>query len=387
MRILYVTHKMMYPVTGGDCIRMSQMLDGLTRYGQVDVMYITSSRSAGSVRDFNDRIHSEWAFRASRVRRLAAAAAMAFNGLPLLVSLYRYRAFRKHLLDVAPDYDRIILGNFGVAHYSADLKAIGVQSFVDLTDSPAMYLDNEVSMSTGIRRLWYKINARRMRKLEIQWRRDCKATAFISAIDRDYLPVAGSRQVIVGNRVSLCDESMMCDNTSDNTVLFVGKMSYEPNILAVQRFARNVLPVMSDSQRDIMFRIVGASPADEVLRLGRENDSIRVDGFVENLDQCYRDAALVVAPMYSGSGIQNKILQAMASGCCVVTTPVGAEGLDVNSGAFVVAGSDEEMARVCLNLLADRDLRSQYGRRARQYVAHSFSSEIMLRQIGDFLSV
>lgn len=386
MKILYVTHKLFYPVAGGDCIRMSQMLEGLLQLGEVDVMYIAHPGEGGSLMGGNPAVASEWSLEVGRPRRLARALSTLFNRRPLLVNLYRYNSFRRRLLSVAHGYDRVVLGGLGVAHYCVDLEKAGVDVYLDLTDSAAMNLDNEVNMSSGIRRIWHKINAARMRRLEARWRDVCRATAFISDVDRGYLVGGQGRQVIVGNKVDLCDKSLICQHDSCTELLFVGRMDYAPNILAVKRFVKNVLPRITASRSDVVFRIVGASPGEEIKRLAVGNRNVVVEGFVDSLDSYYASASVVVAPMFSGSGIQNKILQAMAAGCCVVTTPIGAEGLDMDSGAFALARNDSELATVCLRLLADPLLRCAYGLAAREYVASHFSSDAMVSQISDFLS-
>lgn len=385
MRILYVTHKMIYPVTGGDCIRMSQMLDGLLRHGDVDVMYIAHGAVDKPMKSYNLAIGSEWSFHVSFTRRLYRVVATIFGRYPFWVSLYRHKKFRRRLIQAARGYDMVVLGSFGVANYCTDISGLGVDVRIDLTDSATMNLDNETRLSFGLKKLWYKVNARRMRHFERQWRSVATATAYISEIDRNYINATDTRSVVVGNKVDLCADDMVCTHHSGNEILFVGNMGYAPNITAVKRFAINVVPHIADAVPDVRFRIVGASPTREVKKLGRKCPNVVVEGFVEDLGNCYRSASIVVAPMFSGSGIQNKILHAMATGCCVVTTPIGAEGLDINSEAFAIARDDAELARICTGLLGNSAMRRDYGTRARRYVAANFSSVQIDRQLDVFL--
>lgn len=385
MKILYVVHKMIYPINGGDCIRMSQMLDALLLRGSVDVMYISHDEFSKPLKYYNPKINSEWRLEVSYFRRHYRAFCSIFNRLPLIVNLYRHRQFARHLQKVATDYDIVVLGSLGVAHYCHDLKKLGTEAWLDLTDSPTMNLDNEVSLCSGVKKIWVKINACRMRRLEALWRKEARTVAFISDVDKDYINVNGANSVVVGNKVNLPSDEIVCRQEIENTILFVGKMNYSPNIKAVTRFATNIFPRIKASHASARFRIVGAFPSEDVIRLAQVSESVSVEGYIEDLEECYRSASIVVAPMFSGSGIQNKILQAMAAGCCVVTTPIGAEGLEVNSDAFVVAKDDFDLSQVCVKLLNDKSLRFEYGERARDYVAKHFNSEIISRQIDEFL--
>ena len=384
MKILYVTHKPIYPVTGGDCIRMSQILDELLQLGDVDVMYLVHDSRERMQREWNPAIGTEYRVVAGRLRRLMRAAATMVNRKPLLVNLYRHGGMRRRSLEVAPRYDAVVLGSLGTAHYCMDLRAAGVKTYLDLTDSPTMNLDNEAMLSHGWRRLWTRLNVRRMRRLETLWRATVP-TAFISEIDRDYLPAQGKPSVIVSNSVALPEDGMTCSHENAAELLFVGQMGYAPNITAMRRFVADVLPRVAAEVPDVKLHIVGGGAGEEVRALGRGSRHVVIEGFVDDLGACYRDAGIFVAPMYSGSGIQNKILQALAAGCCVVTTPIGAEGLDAATDAFVVARSDEEMAQAVIRLTGDAEARRGYGRRARAYVAEAFSAAGVRLQLKQFI--
>src|SRR6185369_17848392 len=116
------------------------------------------------------------------------------------------------------------------------------------------------------------------------------------------------------------------DGRERDVVLFVGFFRHEPNVEAVRYFCSDVLPRIRAVRPDVRFRIVGAYPPEVVRRLG-EREGVEVTGGVEDIAPYYRRAAVFVAPVLQGSGTRLKILEAMASGCPVVSTTIGAEGL------------------------------------------------------------
>lgn len=189
---------------------------------------------------------------------------------------------------------------------------------------------------------------------------------------------------VIGNKVEIPDDVLISKHESDGILVFVGKMNYEPNVVAVTWFAERVLPKLLVTYPNLRFLIVGAHPEKRVQRLS-DKPNIQVTGFVESIEPYFQRATIVVAPMLTGAGIQNKIIQAMSYGCCVVTTPIGAEGLTINHNEIAVWGSESEMIGGITNLLANRDKRIEMGRSARQYVIDNLSTEVIARQFWAFM--
>lgn len=155
-------------------------------------------------------------------------------------------------------------------------------------------------------------------------------------------------------------------------IVFVGAMSYAPNIAAVEYFVRHVLPLVRSARPNAQFVIVGRDPARSVLSLA--GDGVTVTGEVEDVRPHLEEAALVVVPMQSGSGIKNKVLEALAMGRAVVATPLAVEGIAATPGEhLVVASSAQEFADSVLRLLADPDERRRLGRCGRRLVEQRYT--------------
>jgi glycosyltransferase involved in cell wall biosynthesis len=146
-------------------------------------------------------------------------------------------------------------------------------------------------------------------------------------------------------------------------VLFVGAMDWEPNIDAVEYFCREIWPSIQAKVPGAQFRIVGRNPVRRVQRLA--SSVVAVTGSVPSVVDHLREAAVVVVPLRVGSGTRLKIYEAMAAGKAVVSTSVGAEGLDVHHDQdILLADEPDTFAIAVTRLLQDVELRRRYERAA-----------------------
>jgi polysaccharide biosynthesis protein PslH len=146
-------------------------------------------------------------------------------------------------------------------------------------------------------------------------------------------------------------------------VLFVGAMDWEPNVDAVEYFCRDIWPAIQAKVPAARFRITGRNPARRVQKLA--SSSVEVTGSVPSIVDHLRESAVVVVPLRVGGGTRLKIYEAMATGKAVVSTSVGAEGLDVHHGQdIVLADGPVAFAGAVTALLQDVELRRRYERGA-----------------------
>lgn len=118
-------------------------------------------------------------------------------------------------------------------------------------------------------------------------------------------------------------------------LLFVGSMDYFPNVEAATSFAQSVWPVLRQTFPELSFWIVGANPLPAVQALAAL-PGIHVTGTVPSVQPYYGDALAAVVPLKTGGGTRLKILEAMAAGIPVISTPLGAEGLAVQNGRNIL---------------------------------------------------
>lgn len=191
---------------------------------------------------------------------------------------------------------------------------------------------------------------------------------------------------VVGNSVDIPTLYNCCRHENEDNIVFIGKMSYEPNILAVNYFVKHIFPLLKDVNPNLRFYIVGANPVKKVTKLSKI-EGIVVTGFVDNIEKYLQSSCVVIAPMLTGAGIQNKIIQAMSYSCCVATTSIGAEGLDICNNEIAIFDSTSEWIDGLSSLIKSHDERVNYGQRAREYTITHFTKEIISVQFWDFMNL
>lgn len=151
-----------------------------------------------------------------------------------------------------------------------------------------------------------------------------------------------------------------------SVIVFLGRMDYYPNIDGVLFFVKEIFPIIRKIVPHAEFRIVGSNPSRMVQNLAKI-PGVSVTGHVPDVRPYLMDAALAVAPLRIARGTQNKILQFLAMGVPVVTTPQAAKGVEADPGRhFLVADGSESFAQKVLSLLQDSNLRENLSLAGRQ---------------------
>jgi polysaccharide biosynthesis protein PslH len=214
------------------------------------------------------------------------------------------------------------------------------------------------------KRMVYKFEAQKMSRYEESVVRCFHHVIAVSGHDRALMSrwVDPQRITVVPTGVDL-NNFRITRPSGKPLVMFVGAMDWEPNVDAVEYFCGQVWPKIKKDVPAALFRIVGRNPGRRVQKLA--SDSIEVTGSVPSVQSHLQEAAVVVVPLRIGGGTRLKIYEAMAMGKAVVSTSVGAEGLDVHDGRdIVLADQPAEFAQAVKVLLQDGELRGKHERAA-----------------------
>lgn len=234
---------------------------------------------------------------------------------------------------------------------------------------------------SAFRKLSYGIEARKMENYESRTLRRFRHIIAVSENDRsEMLKLAPGCAITVVPTGVDTEKYQAAPSVSGNPplIVFTGSMDWEPNIDAIEYFCSEIFPTVLATFPAAKFQIVGRNPHARVRKLA--SDSIEVTGTVPSVAEYLRNATVVIVPLRIGGGTRLKIFEAMAMRKALVSTSIGAEGLDVTSGRDCLLADDaNSFAKAILTVLQEPAVRRTYEDNAAALAARYDWSQIAVR--------
>lgn len=386
MKILFITNRFPYPPYQGDRMRAYHQLRLLSLRHEVTLLTVPPDRDeAESLQAMRPLCARMDIVSSPRWKRWARMTRAPFSSLPLqtLYSCDAALAERASHLITETAYDVAHVQLVRCAPVAAALGNVPV--VMDLIDALSLNMERRAQRESGLRRTLFTKEAARVKRAEQDALRSFCRLVVCSPVDREAIGTLDHLHVIP-NGVESRDFTVGPLPREPATIIFTGRMSYHPNVDAVRGFAREIWPLVLARLPQARFMIVGADPAPSVRQLGRL-PGIEVVGQVPDLNAYLRRATVAVAPLRSGSGIQNKVLEAMAAGTPVVATPYALGGISATHGEHLLSATEpsdfaDQVIRLINNPLLARHI--AYG--GRELVEQRYSWErsvTLLEEIYD----
>jgi len=255
----------------------------------------------------------------------------------------------------------------------------GLPTVLSAFDAWHLNVDASVVLAGAVRKRLLRAEAHRVRRFEAEEFAHFGRVVVVTEQDKAALEELNPdlRVSVVPNGVDTRYFSKGDGATAaGGRIVFTGHMGYPPNIVAAEFLGKELLPRIRAARPDAHLVIVGRHPDARVVALARL-PGIEVTGEVDDVRPWLRSAHVFVCPMLTGTGIKNKLLEAMSSELPCVVTPRALQGLDVVDGREVVVGETaEELSGHTLELMGDDAKARRIGRSAREYVsvAHNWAS-------------
>jgi glycosyltransferase involved in cell wall biosynthesis len=238
-----------------------------------------------------------------------------------------------------------------------------------------------------VRRLYAAANWRKLRREELATYRDADGVYLCSVADRQRLldEAPGARTLVIPNAADVeYYQPRATDPSPDGrTVVFFGLLSYFPNVDGVTHFVQEIWPRIAKEHPKACLKIIGGQAPRSLQALARPG--VELTGFVPDLRPHLAEAAAVVVPLRLGGGTRLKIVEAMAMGKAIVSTELGAEGIEAVPGRdLFIKDQPAAFADAVNRLLADPGLAARIGQSARRLAAQQYAWSGAARALESF---
>lgn len=258
------------------------------------------------------------------------------------------------------------------AFYAKDLDC---RKVLDFQDAFAMNYDRIQAQSKGLKQWFYKRESALMRQFEANILRWFDHTTIISEFDKSQLSVQPNKCVVVGNGI---DTAYFAPRTSAKKydVFFAGNLNYLPNKLALDYLLSELFPLLLKAKPDITIQISGGDPKEFHALANKYPKNIFLQGWVDDIRAAYAESRVFVAPLFTGAGVQNKILEAMSMMIPCVTTPVVNASLNAIENKHLYLAHDAiTFQEKILYALGHSDQVKSLTEQAKAFVHENFSWE------------
>jgi sugar transferase (PEP-CTERM/EpsH1 system associated) len=370
VNVLFLTSRLPFPPIGGDRLRTFNFVKHLGQRHRLTIAsFVEHEREREAAEPYLGLCDKLITVPLPRTKSYANCLRGLLSARPLQVHYYASPRMQAAVAEemARQRYDVVICHLIRMAQYLP--VDTSVHKVVDFTDAMSLFYTRSAPLrrTFALSSLISSVESKRVLRYEHETMMKTDESIFISGVDADCFRSSGvtSRLGVVSNGVDLERFPFNPTDRDPNRIVFVGNMRTFANTDAVVFFVNSILPVIKRTRPEATFYIVGNQPSKEVRAL-HDGQSVFVTGLVDSVVPYLSRAVVQVAPMRACAGVQNKILEALAVGTPVVTTTIGAEGLDAS--LMAVADTPEEMARITLELMQDAEKRRRRALTGREYV-------------------
>ena len=360
MKIFVLLPRIPFPLEKGDKLRAFNQIKQLAKHNEMVLCALND----------NAKVSEQDAFRAlqpycqsinfikiSKPQIALGLMRAFFRGLPMQCGYFYNRKAAKKINALIDKHKPDML--FGqllrVAEY---IRKKDIPKCIDYQDVFSYGMKRRADIASPLTRPIYNMEYRRLCRYEAAIFDDFDVKTIISEPDRELIPHPKKNEILIIPNGVDHEYFKPQEREKKYDLVFTGNMSYAPNVNAVEYLATEILPIVWKTLPEVKIYIAGATPDPKIKKAASER--IIVSGWLDDIRDAYAQSRVFIAPMRIGTGLQNKLLEAMSMGLPAITTPLANGSLCAENGKEILVGSNaEELAQHIITLLTDKDKSQQ----------------------------
>jgi len=373
MRIFVLLSRIPYPLEKGDKLRAFHQIKVLSEKHEIILCALNPLRNADKQKAFEQLqpyCRSVNFIDLPPGIRLVNILKSYFSGLPLQSGYFYSRNAAKKIKTLIREYqpDHLFTQLSRTARYLVDIP---IKKTLDYQDAFSYGLKRRADKAGFLLKPVFRLEYKRMEAFErdIFDRFDIKI--IISEQDRALIPHPQNHAIVViPNGVDMEFFHPLLREKKQE-IVFTGNMNYQPNIDAALFLAKEIMPMVWQRKPETRLLLAGASPHRKVRSLAGKK--IKISGWLDDIREAYATSAIFIAPMRMGTGLQNKLLEAMAMKVPCITTPMANDALKAKEKEEILTGSSaRQLADALLFLLDNQQAGARMAENAFGFVKKNY---------------
>ena len=360
MKIFVLLPRIPFPLEKGDKLRAFNQIKQLAKRNEIVLCALNDNAKVSE----QDAFHALQPYcqsinfiKSNKAQILLGLIRAFFKGWPFQCGyFYNRKAAKKVNALIAKHKPDMLFGQLlRTAEY---IRYQDIPKAIDYQDVFSYGMKRRRDIASWITRPVFNMEYQRLCRYEAKVFDEFDVKTIISKPDRDLIPHPKKDEIlIIPNGV---DHEFFKPQQQEKRydIVFTGNMSYAPNVNAVDYLANEILPLVWKQVPEAKMYIAGATPDPKVRKAA--SDRIIISGWLDDIRDAYAQSRVFIAPMRIGTGLQNKLLEAMSMGLPAITTPLANASLGAKPDEEILIGSNaEELARHIITLLTNTDKASQ----------------------------
>jgi sugar transferase (PEP-CTERM/EpsH1 system associated) len=385
-KILFFTSRIPFPLEKGDKLRAYHQIKHLSQSFNVVLCAISdipfTVEAETELKKYTSNIYI---YQTSKISTLVNMFVAGFCNYPFQVGYFfntgAHYFFNQAIKTENPDH--IFVQLLRMAEYAICVP--NIPKSLDYMDTFSKGIERRMIEAKGLKKVIFNIEFKRLQKYEEKIFGFFNHTFIISKQDQKSFSFEKATEInILPNGVD--DEFFTPDKSSVKKydIVFTGNMSYPPNISAVVYIAENIIPLLIEKKPDIKFLIAGATPTNIVKDLASEN--ITVSGWMNDIRDAYNESRVFLAPLKIGTGLQNKLLEAMAMQIPCITSALANNAIGATHNKNILIGnSPKEYTLLVLDCLENIEKAKKIAVAGKMHVTKNFNWSALTTEMGDIL--
>lgn len=391
-KVLAIFPQLPMPQFAGDRQKVNNHIKILSNNYQLSVVIICRTTPTQEDHDFLTKYCKEYKiFNLSKIAILKNLVAGVLRQEALQVGFF-YSANIQHYINTQSiNADFIFCNLIRVAKYAEQLNK---PKFIDIVDSLSInYKRSLENVQSFFWKLIYSYEYKHLHNYEARIMKIFNASFLVNFSEQQFWQGNTNNKPVIWLPQGIKDELFTynkLDNRYAGSIMFIGKMDYRPNIDAILWFIKYVWQHIN---QQVKFYIVGVNPPESLVQSVKNDARIEFMGYMEDPYLVMNSCAVVVSPMQTGGGVQNKILEGMALGKVNIATTLGAESIRfaISGKHLIVVDEPQQMAQSINNVLKNPLEYSFIGTNAKQMVTQIYTwknfEQELISTINQLLSV